>query len=67
MTPSVPGIGEYAMIGDCHTAALVSRGGAIDWCCLPRFDSASAFGRLLHPGAGTCIVEPDSSDTGEPP
>ena len=38
---------EYALIGDQQAAALVGRNGAVDWLCLPRFDSASCLTALL--------------------
>jgi GH15 family glucan-1,4-alpha-glucosidase len=54
-----PPIGDYGLIGDCHSAALISRHGSIDWCCLPRFDSGSAFGRLCDwERGGHCSIQP---------
>lgn len=53
-------IEEYALLGDLQTAALVERGGAIDWCCLPRFDSGACFAALLgEPEHGRWLLAPE--------
>ncbi|MGZ8605826.1 MAG: glycoside hydrolase family 15 protein [Actinomycetota bacterium] len=51
-------IADYAILSDCHSAALVSRGGSIDWLCLPRFDRPSVFGRLVGTHAGHWAIAP---------
>src|SRR6266511_6320264 len=51
-------IGDYALISDCHWAALISKGGSMDWLCLPRFDKPSVFGRLLDEEGGYWSLKP---------
>src|ERR1700683_285841 len=52
-------IEDYALIGDCETAALVGKDGSIDWLCLPRFDSDACFAALLgKPENGRWQIRP---------
>jgi GH15 family glucan-1,4-alpha-glucosidase len=57
-------IEDYAMLGDLHTAALVSNTGSVDWLCLPRFDSPACFAALVDtPDAGRWLLAPAAGGT----
>ena len=58
-----PPIGDYGFIADCHSSALVSRSGSIDWCCMPRIDSRSCFARLLDWKRAATARSPRSGHT----
>jgi GH15 family glucan-1,4-alpha-glucosidase len=56
-------IEDYALIGDCHTAALVGRDGSIDWACFPCFDSGACFSALLGaPEHGRWLLAPSGAE-----
>ncbi len=59
-------IRDYALIGNCETAALINPAGGIDWLCLPRFDAPSLFARLLdQKKGGSCTWQPAGEFTVE--
>ena len=51
-------IADYALLSDCHSAALVGKDGSVDWLCFPRFDSPSVFARILDNDAGHWSIRP---------
>jgi len=51
-------IGDYALLSDCRSAALVSRAGSVDWLCCPRFDAPAVFARILDADGGHFAIRP---------
>ncbi len=58
-------IADYGLIADCNSAALVDRSGAVEWLCLPRYDSPAVFARILDPDAGHWSIRPTTEFTSE--
>ncbi len=57
---------DYGIIGNCRSAALISKHGSIEWCCLPEFNSSSIFARILDEDRGGCFeikTDPEYSIT----
>src|SRR5436305_11544153 len=53
-----PPIAEYAFLSDCYTSAHIAADSAVEWLCVPRFDSASVFGAILDRNAGSFRFKP---------
>ena len=51
-------IGDYALLSDCRSAALVSRAGSVDWLCFPRFDAPAVLARILDSDGGYFAIRP---------
>jgi alpha,alpha-trehalase len=51
-------IGDYGLLSDCRSAALVSRAGSVDWLCFPRFDAPAVFARILDTDGGYFAIRP---------
>jgi alpha,alpha-trehalase len=63
--PASTPIADYGLLADCNSAALMDRAGSIDWLCLPRYDSAAIFARLLGSDAGHWSIRPAGAFTSE--
>lgn len=58
LRPSASLISDYGLLSNCRASALVSRGGSVDWACMPRFDSPAMFARLLGEPGGYFSIAP---------
>src|SRR3954465_14813019 len=58
-------IGEYGLLADCNSAALLTRDGSVHWLCLPRYDSAAIMARILDPEGGHWSIRPTGDHSAE--